>query len=176
MRWMIPSYRLQAPFGAPFFLGLAQRLLLLAALSFAPALRAADDIERLPVAGSDFRAVHEGLIEAIEAEGLVVSAVIPFNAMLARTGGDLGQGASPYAQAEIVQFCSSLLAWQLIEEDAGQVALCPLSIAVFALRGETERVTLAWRRPGQGSPGRLKAETLLRRLAERAAELGRLRW
>jgi uncharacterized protein (DUF302 family) len=128
------------------------------------------------LAGSDFRSAHDALIETIEAEGLVVSAVIPFNSMLARTAKDLAQEASPFAEAEIVQFCSSILAWQMVTEDAGQLSLCPLSIAIYALAKEPGKVMLAYRFPGRGTPGRAKADDLLRRLAERTVELARLRW
>ena len=172
-----PSYLLLlAPFGAPFFLRSAPCLLLgLACCLGSPAL-AADDVATKVVADSDFQATHEAVVEAIEAEGLVVSAVIPFNQMLARTAGDLGKAASPFAGAEIVQFCSSQLAWQLLEEDVSQIGLCPLSIAVYTTSAEPARVVLAWRGPGQGSAGRGRAEKLLRRLVDRAAELARLRW
>ena len=137
---------------------------------------AADDVATRVLAGSDFRSAHDALIETIEAEGLVVSAVIPFNSMLARTAKDLAQEASPFAEAEIVQFCSSILAWQMVTEDAGQLSLCPLSIAIYALAKEPGKVMLAYRFPGRGTPGRAKADDLLRRLAERTVELARLRW
>jgi uncharacterized protein (DUF302 family) len=139
-------------------------------------LWAAADVEQRLVVAADFTAAHEALVEAIEGEGLVVSAVIPYNRMLARTAGDLARTASPYAEAEIVQFCSTLLAWQLIEEDPAQIALCPLSIAIYVRRDEPGQVVLAWRMPGQGSAGRVKAGELLRRLAERATGLARQRW
>lgn len=165
-----------APCGAPVFLRSARCLLLgLACCLGLPAL-AADDVATKVVAGSDFAATREALVEAVEAEGLVVSAVIPFNQMLARTAGDLAKSASPFAGAEIVQFCSSQLAWQLLEEEVSQIALCPLSIAVYTTAAEPAKVVLAWRLPGQGSAGRERAEKLLRKLVDRAAELARLRW
>ena len=85
--------------------------------------------------------------EGIEAEGLVVSNIINFNEMLARTAGDLGRRGAPFAAVEIVQFCSSVIAWQLIEESAAQVALCPLSISVQVRHGRPGQVVLAWREP-----------------------------
>lgn len=174
MRRIYPSYQFAAPLGAPFFLHLA-RLLLVGLFSINTALATEDVAERL-ASGADFQSAHEALIEAIEAEGLVVSAVIPFNAMLARTAGDLAKGKSPFANAEIVQFCSSLVAWQLLEEDVAQIALCPLSIAVLATTAEPGKVKFAYRLPGKGSAGRLRAEKLLARLVDRAAQLARQRW
>lgn len=167
------SRRIAAPFGVPFFLRwlFAGLLIGLSIGAFA-----ADDVSKQVLVGSDFRSAHDALIEAIEADGLVVSAVIPFNGMLARTAKDLAQEASPFAEAEIVQFCSSVLAWQIVAEDAGQLSLCPLSIAIYAMAGEPGKILLAYRSPGRDSPARAKADDLLRRLAARTAGLARLRW
>ena len=166
----------QAPPGVPFFLRIARGLLLALAVFFAPVVPAAPDVFTVNLAGSDFQSAREALVEAIEAEGLVVSAIIPFNDMLARTAGDLEKTSSPFADAAIVQFCSSVLAWQLLEEEASQMALCPLSLVIYVRRAESGIVTLAYRLPGTITPGRIKAEKLLRRLVDRSAELARLRW
>ncbi len=119
---------------------------------------------------ADFAVARESVVEAIEGAGLVVTATIPFNQMLARTAADLGKPGSPYANAEIIQFCSACLAWQLVEEDAGQLALCPLSIAVYSLAGESG-ARLSWRSPGRETPGRARADDLLRDLVARARRL-----
>lgn len=129
-----------------------------------------------PVAGADFASTHEALIEAIEGEGMVVSAVISLNAMLARTAGDLERPGSPFASAEIVQFCSAALAWQMIEEDAAQLALCPLSLSIYAPAGAPDQIMLAYRSLGKASVGRRKAEEVLRRLVRRTLAVARLRW
>lgn len=167
---------LQAPSGAPFFLEIVRWVLMAAAFCLIPGVFAAEDVSATVVVGSDFSSAREALVEAIEAEGLVVSAIIPFNAMLARTARDLAHGASPFANAEIVQFCSSLLAWQLLEEDVTQLALCPLSISIFMTTAEPGKVILAYRSPGQATAARIKAEKLLQKLLKRGAELARLRW
>lgn len=164
--------QLAVPFGVPFFLC----CLLAGMLAGGGSALAADDVFKRGLPGSDFRSAHDALIETVEAEGLVVSAVIPFNGMLARTAKDLSHEASPFADAEIIQFCSSVLAWQMVAEDAGQLSLCPLSIAIYTKAADPGRVMLAYRSPGRATPARAKADDLLRRLAERAAELARLRW
>jgi uncharacterized protein (DUF302 family) len=167
------SRQIAAPFGVPFFLRF-----IFAGMLFcgAAGVSAEDDVTKQFLASSDFQSAHDALIETVEAEGLVVSAVIPFNGMLARTAKDLAQGPSPFAEAEIVQFCSSALAWQMVTEEASQLSLCPLSIAIYAKADEPGKVMLAYRSPGRSSPARAKADELLRRLAERAAGLARLRW
>lgn len=149
---------------------------MLLALCVSTQVFAADDIATTAIRSSDFQSVHEALVEAIEAEGLVVAAVIPFNDMLTRTAKQMSRGRSPFLNAEIVQFCSSELAWQLLEEDATHIALCPLSITLYELATDPGTLVLAYRNPGNTTLTRIRAEALLRRLLERSAELARLRW
>lgn len=170
---MFSSHLFRAPLGVPCFLLLLT--LVISGSAFAGAL-VATDIDTRDVLGSDFRATHEALVEAIEAEGLVVGAVMPFKEMLVRTDASRGEVAMPFAEAEIVQFCSSGLAWQLVGEQASQLALCPMSIAIHSGIDDPGRITLSWRSPGRSTPGRSKVDALLRRLVDRAAELARLRW
>jgi len=148
----------------------------LMALAVSGGAVAADDVATREMTGGDFQSTHEALIEVIEAEGLVVSAVIPFNHMLERTAADLDYAASPYANAEVVQFCSSVLAWQMISEDVSQLAMCPLSVVVYVERAEPGKVMLAYRVPGRVTAARARADDLLRRVLERAAGLARLKW
>ena len=173
VRQLLASAPYLAPFGAPFFF----RVLLLVSIFFAVLASgyAEELVVRTPLQG-DFAAAHEALVESIEAEGLVVGTVLPFNQMLERTADALDKSASPFVNAEIVQFCSSVLAWELVAEDPAQIALCPLSIAIYVEAGEPKKVTMAYRSPGRGSPGKAKADDLLRRLGLRAANLTRLRW
>lgn len=158
--------------GAPFF----RRMMVVLGLCLLPAAAQAADVISQTVPDSDFVASRDALIESIESEGLVVSARIPFNRMLERTADTLGNGApSPFAQAEIIQFCSSVIAWQLLAEAAENIALCPLSITVFVRRSEPDVVVLAYRSPGTTTPARRAAENLLRRLVDRSSQLARLR-
>ena len=149
--------------------------LLLIGIFLNPGVSFAGDLTTRQVSGSDFQAASDALIEAIEAEGLVVSARIPFNLMLQRTAVAVERKASPFSNVEVVQFCSSLLAWQL-QEEAAQVALCPLSITLYQVAGEAGEMFLTYRSPGQSTAGRMKAEKLLQRLVDRSIELARLRW
>lgn len=173
---MISSPLSRVPLGVPFLLEIGRWLLVMLAFCLIPGVYAAADVTTTELVGGDFRSAREALVEAIEAEGLVVSAIIPFNAMLARTAVDLARGSSPFANAEIIQFCSTALAWQLLEEDVTQIGLCPLSISIFATTAEPDRVMLAYRSPGQATATRIRAENLLRRLVERSAVLARLHW
>lgn len=165
LRQMFPLHLLAAPAVAPLFLrGLLLFWLLVG--------QASADVRVKALAGSDYPAAREALVESVEAEGLVVGAVLPFAGMLSRTGGE---EASPYIQAEIVQFCSSVLARRMAREAPQQLALCPLSIAVYATKSEPGKVFYAWRTPGASTPARGAAEALLKKLVERAAGWARMR-
>lgn len=163
-----------APCGAPFF-NFFRRLLLLVGIFLASAAGAAEDVATREIGGGDFATAREALVESIESEGLKVREIIPFNSMLERTAASLGRSGSPFVNVEIVQFCSSVLAWQMLEEDASQMALCPLSIVIYMKLAEPGKVMLAWRLPGQETPGRRNAGDLLQKLAERAVEIVRQR-
>lgn len=168
LRQMVSTHLFGAPNRASlFFLA----FLLLVSL---PVSSIADDAIVVRVSGSDFRTAHDGLIEAIESEGLVIGSVLPFRDMLARTV--VGGGTIPYGEAEIVQFCSSLLAAELVREAPAQLTLCPLSVALYTLAGDPSEIRLAYRSLGNSTAGRQRAESLLQRIVQRAAELARLRW
>lgn len=145
---------------------------MLGMLALAAGTARADDVRTLVLPNASVADVREALVETIESAGLVVSATIPFNSMLERTGEALGQGANPYVDAVTVQFCSARLAWQLVSEDPAQLALCPMTISVYATSAEPRAVRLSYRSPGQGTPGRRRGEQLLQDLVARAAALG----
>lgn len=163
---MFSSHLFKAPFGVPFFL-------LLSWLVVCGTAYADNGVVRQFVEGSDFRSARDALYEVIEAEGLVVGNVLPFGQMLKRTGD--GQ-ASPYVDAEIIQFCSAGLAHRMVDEDAGQIVFCPLAIALYVTVADPGVVVMAYRTPGDTSPARGQAGELLARLVERAGKLAKLRW
>ena len=154
--------------GAPFFVCVLSLWVALLQSAWATG-----DVVTYSVAGSDYQAVRDALIEVIEAEGLVVGTVLPFNQMLERTGVE--GAATPFRQAEIIQFCSGALAWQMVNEAAEQLTLCPLSIALYNKVMSAE-VELAYRSLGDGTAGRRQAMELLQRIAKRTVELARLHW
>lgn len=159
---------LGAPHGAPHFF-----LVFLWLLCFSfPSL--AQDAVVVRLTKADFRAAHDGLVEAIESEGLVVGSVLPFRDMLARTA--IGDSTIPYGEAEIIQFCSGALAAELVREAPEQLTLCPLSIALYSLAEAPSEIRLAYRSPGASTAGRQRAGLLLKRIVQRAAELARLKW
>lgn len=93
-----------------------------------------------------FEDVRDDLKLAIEARGLVVDYHSHVNRMLERTGKDVGSTRRVYAGAEAFVFCSALLSRKAMEADPANAALCPYSIAVYALAGEPGKVYVAYRR------------------------------
>jgi hypothetical protein len=122
----------------------------------------AGDIQSVELA-ADFALARESVVEAIEGAGLVVTAIIPVNQMLIRTAHDLGRAKSPYVEAETIQFCSTRLAWLLVEEDLRQLTLCPLSLTIHSLPDKPGSV-LSYRSPGRDTPARAEGDELLRAL------------
>jgi len=120
--------------------------------------------------------MREALVEAIEEQGLAVSNVFAFGAMLDRTGPQLGYGASPYLQAETLQFCSARIAWAVVGEGAPQLALCPLAVSIYVERARPRDVSFSFRTPGTATPARVQADALLRSVVGQAALLGRRHW
>jgi len=170
---MFSSHLFRAPLGVPFFLA----VFAVALAVFPGSATAAEGIAVTAIDGSDFQSAHDALVEAIEAEGMVVGAVLPFGEMLERTGKPARErDAGPYRRAELVQFCSAALAHKMVREDAAQIAFCPLSIAIYVPVANPSGVVMAYRKPGSESPARAQAGDLLERLVTRAARLARLRW
>lgn len=165
---MVSTHLFGAPSGASLFFLIFLLLISLSGLS------RANDAQVVKINASDFRTAHDGLIEAIESEGLVVGSILPFREMLVRTA--VGDAENPYVDAEIIQFCSGQLAAELVRESPAQLTLCPLSISVYTLQQDRSIVWMAYRSPGVGTSGRQRAELLLQRVVQRAAELARLRW
>lgn len=78
------------------------------------------------------------VVAAIEGEGLVIDYTAQVGAMLARTGADLGTGASPVGgAARSYQFCSATVSRDVMQANPLNVAHCPYSIFVAEIDGET---------------------------------------
>lgn len=122
-------------------------------------------IVRHAIFPSDFARAREALQDAIENQGLIVGPSSRFGEMLARTGPTLGRPVPLYEQAEILSFCSATVSWGLVEESPDNIALCPLTMALYTLPGELRTVHLSYRDSGSASPGRRRAAELMRTIA-----------
>lgn len=153
--------------------GLAMMLLACSLLLAPPAMAgepAADVVSR-QFPDIDFADLRDALVEAIAEEGIATPVVSHFGDMLARTAGDLGHRPDLYAHAEIFTFCSAALAARLASEARGHIALCPLSIAVYALPDAPRTVFIAYRPPAVDSAGGEAARSLMAQIVARAARL-----
>ena len=128
-----------------------------------------DDGQRVVVTTeAAFADVRFDLENAIIGRGLVVSDVAKVGEMLERTAADLGYAPSPYAAAEVVEFCSAPLTRAMVDADRADLVHCPYRIAVYALVDEPGTVYLAYPKPtaGGATPPREAVEALLRELVE----------
>jgi len=149
-----------------------RRVVLAVALlaNLAPAQAQADDIRQIAIAPGRYADAREALVDAIEGEGLIPAPPSRFGDMLARTGPALDQPAPIYAEAEVLHFCSARIAWQLARETPLNIAQCPLSMAIYTLPGEPDKVHLAWRTAIGNTPGALAANELLERIARQVSD------
>jgi len=126
-----------------------------------------------------FEDVRDDLKLAIEAKGLVIDYQSFVNRTLERTGKDVGSTRKLYIDARAFVFCSAALSRKTMEADPVNMAMCPYSIAVYAVAGEPERVYVSYRRPWRpdgsaASRTSLKeVETLLDRIAREAVGLNK---
>jgi hypothetical protein len=130
----------------------------------------ADEIRHLDLQPSRYADAREALVDAIEGEGLVPSPPSRFGDMLRRTGPALEQTGEVYTDAEVLHFCSARIAWQLARETPLNIAQCPLSMAIYTLPGEPDKVHLAWRTAIGNTPGALAANELLERIARQVSD------
>jgi uncharacterized protein (DUF302 family) len=150
-------------------LSLVLWFLALAAGLAAPAR--AEELHARRLMTTDYALARQVLVEAIEDEGLVLSAVSDFGRMLARTDPDVGHGAGGrFRHAEVFAFCSVRVAARLVLEAAERIAYCPLTIALYQEAGDGP-VRLSFRPPGGDSPGAHDGLALLERLAARVEDL-----
>lgn len=120
------------------------------------------------IRAATFDDVDAALVDAIADEGITPPTVSHFGNMLARTAPDLGHRANLYANARIYTFCSARAAAMLATESPHNIALCPLSIAVYEVPEQTGALFLSYRR-SIASAGGQAANALMGRIVDRAA-------
>lgn len=95
----------------------------------------------------EFNYVKEDLKAAIQGQGLLVSGELHVQEMLVRTAADLGFDASPYLQAESIEFCSAYVSHLMIQAHPVNATICPFTIALYVLAEEPDIVHVAYRNP-----------------------------
>ena len=110
------------------------------------AAHADSGIVKKKVAAS-FDDTRDAITLAIEGRGLVINYVSHIGDMLDRTGADIGATRQVYAKAEIIEFCSAGLSRQMMELDPHNIVLCPFTVAIYTLPGQTGQTWIGYRRP-----------------------------
>jgi uncharacterized protein (DUF302 family) len=98
------------------------------------------------VAGT-YADLRERVVFAIEEKGLVVGHVAKIGEMLRRTAAELKESPPPFADAEVIEFCSARLSRDVTLADARYVAFCPYAITLYSLDAEPGAVYVGYRRP-----------------------------
>lgn len=114
---------------------------------------------------ANFDDTKEAVVMAIENRGLVVNFTSHIADMLERTGNDIGASRKIYERAEIIEFCSAGLSRKMMELDPHNIVLCPFSISIYSLPGETSTTWISYRRP-QGAAAKLVGPLLKEITAE----------
>lgn len=124
----------------------------------------------------EFQDLRDRVVFAIEEKGLSVAHTSKVGAMLNRTARDVGATKQTYAEAEVIEFCSSVISREVTDADPRYVAFCPYSITVYTLVAEPGAVYVAYRRllaPGASAPVAAsleKAEALVADIVRAALE------
>ncbi len=94
-----------------------------------------------------FEDVRDDLKTAIESKGLVIDYQSHINAMLERTGKDVGSSRKLYHDAQSFIFCSASLSRKTMQADPANVAMCPYAITVYTTAQQPETTHVAYKRP-----------------------------
>jgi len=130
-----------------------KQLLLCAVISLASFVTYAveDPIVTIEVNG-DFHEVANNIRGAIIGKGINIAHELPASEMLNRTGSAYGYKANTYSNARIFEFCSARLSQKLSRQNPDNIILCPFTISIYTLAGESDTVHVAYRKP-VGRPG-----------------------
>ena len=109
---------------------------------------------RTIVKSGSYDDVHFELNNAIIVRGLNISGVGNLNAMLERTGADVGSTTEIYKSAEYISFCSAKLSRRMMEADARNIAFCPFILFIYETVAKPGEVVVGYRIPeGRGDSG-----------------------
>lgn len=133
------------------------------------------DAAYLVTVEKDFEDVMLDLESAVIDQGLVVDYTGHIGDMLARTGDAVG-AASPYGNAQYLQFCSSKLTHAAVAADPANLSICPYVVFAYVTAVESGQVIVGYRRPvGADSDASRDAlaeiEALLKAIVDEAGEV-----
>ncbi len=118
----------------------------------------------------DFEDAKLNLLDAIEAQGMVISSTLHAQTMLDRTAESVNGKGNIYGKAEIIQFCKVDLSHKLVRANPHNLVLCPYSIAVYSLKTKPELIYFSYRAPYLDEPAVEDIQKLLDQLILEAIE------
>lgn len=154
------------------FRGLAVAFLI-GAVDVVP-LAAQENVKLYAVAGK-YDDIKTDLANAIVNQGLVIDFTGDVNAMLERTGGDVGSTKAVYLAGEYLLFCSAKLSRAMMEADPRNMAFCPYVMFVYESASKPGEIVIGYRRPLGGASESSKTalveiDALLDKIAREATE------
>ena len=117
-----------------------------------------------------FADVQQALQDGIEGQGLVVKQVSNVGQMLQRTGKDLGETQTIYANAVNLEFCSAVYSRKMMAADPFNLVHCPFVISLFELPDHIGTVYIMYKVPtprhGKEAPWVADMQAFLARIVE----------
>ena len=112
----------------------------------------------------DYEDAKLNLIDAIEAQGMVISSTSHAQTMLDRTAESVNGKGNIFDKAEIIQFCKVDLSHKLVSANPHNLVLCPYSIAIYSLKTKPELIYFSYRTPYLDEPVAKDIQKLLDQL------------
>ena len=118
----------------------------------------------------DFKTIKNDVIEAIQANGLVVSYEAHAANMLARTAEAVESSTQIYDQAETLLFCKADLSHQLAAQNPHNIVLCPYGISLYSLVNNPTEIFVSIRLPALEVAAYSEVHNLLEKIISEALE------
>jgi len=101
---------------------------------------------------------------AIAGKGLKITNTLHISDMLTRTAKEAGMPEHPYQLAESLEFCSAVITHKMTQAHAANLASCPLTISIYALKSEPGKTYLAFQQPNMAGASQGAEDDLLQLL------------
>ncbi len=132
------------------------KLLLLIGFFLCSGVAAAEDFHVTHSVTGTFEDVRDNVANAITNQGLVINNVSHIGDMLLRTGRDVGDRSPIFINAEILEFCSSVVSRESMKADPNAIVFCPYGISVYVLPSDPGKVYVSYRKPVAASTPQAK--------------------
>lgn len=118
----------------------------------------------------DYKTIKSDVLDAIQANGLVVSYEAHAANMLARTAEAVHTSHQIYDQAETLLFCKADLSHQLAAQNPHNIVLCPYGISLYSLVENPTEIFVSIRLPALEVAAYSEVHNLLEKIISEALE------